>query len=354
MSEADKIGSARIRMAASALLAAMVTMIACVGPAASASFYDDKTIRIIVGGSAGGGYDATARLVARHLPAHLGGGAKAIVQNMPGAGTVKVALYLTNVAPTDSTAVAAMNNALAFAPLLGIPQADFDPTKFNWLGSPSTEIGLALVWHTVPVNSIADATKREVIMATSGGGSSAAFYGRILNAVLGTKFKLLAGYSGMGEAFLAMERGETEGFPSALWSSLQATKPEWVADKKVKILLQYGRKKSPDLLDVPIARDLTKNDEDRMLIDAAMAPLEMGRPFAMAPGVPPEHVRIMRAGMMQTFKDPGFIADANKQKFDIDEEPKSGDDLQAIVAEVYNAPKQVRDRLVDLYKQDAN
>lgn len=354
MSETGHFGNDRIRLAGSALLAAMVTMMAGAAPAASASYYDDKTVRIIVGGSAGGGYDATARLVARHLPAHLGGGAKAIVQNMPGAGTIKVALYLTNVAPTDSTAVAAMNNALAFAPLLGIPQADFDPVTFNWLGSPSTEVGLALVWHTVPVNSIADATQREVIMATSGGGSSAAFYGRILNSVLGTKFKLLAGYSGMGEAFLAMERGETEGFPSALWSSLQATKPEWVADKKVKILLQYGRKKSPDLLDVPIARDLAKNDEDRMLIDAAMAPLEMGRPFAMAPAVPAEHVRIMRAAMMQTFKDAGFIADANKQKFDVDEQPKSGDDLQAIVAEVYNAPKQVRDRLVDLYKQDAN
>jgi tripartite-type tricarboxylate transporter receptor subunit TctC len=318
------------------------------------SFYNDKTIRIIVGGAAGGGYDSTARLVARHMPGHIGGGAKAIVQNMPGAGTVKAPLYLYNVAPTDSTAIGALNNAVAFAPLLGVAQADFDPTKFNWLGSPSTEIGLAVVWHAVPVNSIEDATKREVIMATSGGGSSAAFYGRVLNTVLGTKFKLLSGYSGMGEAFLAMERGETEGFPSALLSSLQATKPEWIADKKIKILLQYGRKPSPDLPDVPIARDLARNEEDRLLIDAAMAPLEMGRPFAMAPQAPAEHVQVIRAAMMATFKDAGFIADAKKQKFDIDAMPKTGDDLLAIVAEVYNAPKQVRDRLVDFYKQDAN
>lgn len=320
----------------------------------STSFYNDKTIRIIVGGSAGGGYDTTARLVARHLPPHVGGGAKTIVQNMPGAGTIKVALYLVNVAPTDSTVIAAMNNALAFAPLLGVPQADFDPTKLNWLGSPSTEIGLALIWHTVPVNSIDDARKREVIMATSGGGSSAAFYGRVLNTVLGTKFKLLAGYSGMGEAFLAMERGETEGFPSAYWTSLQATKPEWVAEKKVKIILQYGRKPSPDLPDVPVARDFAKNDEDRMLIDAAMAPLEMGRPFAMAPSVPADHVAVMRAAMMKTFKDPAFAAEARKQKFEVDAEPKNGEDLLAIVAEVYNAPKAVRDRLVDFYKSDAN
>lgn len=336
------------------ILSAAVITAALVYPTSADTFYNDKTIRIIVGGTAGGGYDATARLVARHLPAHIGGGAKAIVQNMPGAGTVKAPLYLYNVAPTDSTVIGALNNAVAFAPLLGVPQADFDPTRFNWLGSPSTEIGLAVIWHAVPVNSIAEATQREVIMATSGSGSSAAFYGRILNTVLGTKFKLLSGYSGMGEAFLAMERGETEGFPSALWSSLQATKPEWVAEKKVKILLQYGRKPSPDLPDVPIARDLAKNDEDRMLIDAAMAPLEMGRPFAMAPLAPAEHVQVIRAAMMATFKDSAFIDDARKQKFDIDAVPKTGDDLLAIVAEVYNAPKQVRDRLIDFYKLDAN
>jgi tripartite-type tricarboxylate transporter receptor subunit TctC len=338
---------------AAALMAGLL-LAATGNPAGADSFYNDKTVRIIVGGTAGGGYDATARLVARHLPAQLGGGARAIVQNMPGAGTVKAPLYLYNVAPTDSTVIGALNNAVAFAPLLGVAQADFDPTKFNWLGSPSTETGLAVIWHAVPVNSIADATQREVIMATSGGGSSAAFYGRVLNTVLGTKFKLLSGYSGMGEAFLAMERGETEGFPSALWSSLQATKPEWIAEKKVKILLQYGRKPNPDLPDVPIARDLAKTEEDRMLIDAAMAPLEMGRPFAMAPQAPAEHVQVMRAAMMATFKDAGFIAEAKKQKFEIDAVPKTGDDLLAIVADVYNAPKQVRDRLVDFYKMDAN
>ncbi len=128
--------------------------------------------------------------------------------------------------PTDSTVIGALNNAVAFAPLLGVLQADFDATKFNWLGSPSTETGLVLVWHPVPVNSIEDATKREAIMGGGGGGSSATFYGRLINSLLGTKFKMLTGYSGMGEAFLAMERGEIEGFPSTLWNSLKVTKPE--------------------------------------------------------------------------------------------------------------------------------
>ena len=323
---------------------------AALTPAAAESFYKDKTIRILTS-EAGSGYDATARLVSRHLPAHVEGAPTVIVQSMPGA-TVKVPLYLYNAVPQDSTVIGALNNAVAFAPLLGVAQADFDPTRFNWLGSPSTETGLVLIWHSVPVNSIEDATKREVIMGVGGGGSSATFYGRLLNTVLGTKFKLLPGYAGMGAAFLAMERGETDGFPSTLWNSLKSTKPEWIAEKKVKIILQYGRKPNPDLPDVPVARDLAKTDEDRMLIDAAIAPLEMGRPFAMAPDAAADHVKLLRTAMMATFRDPAFVEDAKRQRFDVDATPKSGEDLIAIVAEVYNAPERVRQRLADLHKTD--
>ena len=229
-------------------------------------------------------------------------------------------------------------------------QADFDPTRFQWVGSPSTETGLALIWHTVPVNSIAEATQREIIMGVGGGGSSAMFYGRLLNAVLGTHFKLVTGYAGMGESFLAMERGETEGFPSTLWNSLKATKPEWIADRKVKLLVQYGRDPNPDLPDIPVARDLAHSDEDRMLIDAAAAPLDMGRPFAMAPGAARENVQVIRAAMMATFRDPAFIDDARNVKFDVDKSPKAGEDLLAIVANVYHAPQEVRDRLQGLNK----
>lgn len=338
----------RVRKIAALVTAAFVTAHGSL--AAADSFYKDKTIRILVS-SSGSGYDTTGRLVARHLPAHVEGAPTVIVQSMPGA-TIKVPLYLYSVVPTDSLAIGALNNAAAFAPLLGVAQADFDATRFNWLGSPSTETGLVLVWHAVPVNSIEDATKREVIMGVGGGGSSAMFYGRLINSVLGTKFKMVTGYSGMGEAFLAMERGETDGFPSTLWNSLKVTKPEWITEKKAKILLQYGRKPLPELPDVPVARDLVKNEEDRMLIDAAVAPLEMGRPFAMAPNAAAENVRVIRAAMMATFVDPAFIEDAKKQRFDVDTAPKSGDDLLKIVADVYNAPKAVRDRLIDLYKPE--
>lgn len=334
------------------VIAALLTCVALQAVSASpeaADYYKDKTIRILTSES-GSGYDTAARLVARHLPDYVPGAPKAIVQSMPGA-TIKVALYLHDVATSDSTAIGAINNATAFAPLFGVTQANFDPTKFQWLGSPSTEVGLALVWHTVPVYTIADATKRQVIMGVGGGGSSATFYGHLLNAVLGTKFKLLPGYQGMAASFLAMERGETEGFPSTLWNSLKATKPDWIAEKKVRFLVQYGRKPSPELPDVPTARDLAKTDEDRMLIDAAMAPLEIGRPFVMAPDVPAENVKIIRTAIMATFKDPAFVEEAKKQQFDVDPNPKSGEQLLAIVASVYNAPKSVRDRLLSLYNE---
>jgi tripartite-type tricarboxylate transporter receptor subunit TctC len=335
----------------SAVVVIVVTLSVSVAEAAD-NFYRDKTIRILTA-AAGGSYDAFARLVARHLPNHIDGGVRAVVvQNMPGA-TIKIPLYLKDIASRDPTVIGSLNNAVAFAPLLDVPQADFDAAKFNWLGSPSTETGLAVVWHTVPINSIADATRREVIMGTGGGGASASFFGRLLNAALGTKFKLLSGYSGTSSIYLAMERGEIEGFPSALWSDLQLTKADWIAQKKIKILVQYGRRR-PELPDVPVARQIAKTEADRQLLDFAMAPLDLGRPYVMAPDVPPANVQTLRAALMATFDDPAFVADAKKQYFPLDAVPKSGDDLKAIVAGVYNAPKEIRSRLVALYKQEAN
>lgn len=341
-----------VRMCKAVALSAGIFVLLATGPAAAGPYYKDKTIRILTS-EVGSGYDTVARFVARHLGAHIEGHPTVIVQNMPGA-TVKIPLYLTNIVPGDSTVIALLNNAVAFAPLMGIPQANFDPTKFNWLGSPSTETGVVLVWHTVPVDTIEEATRREVIMGVGGGASSATFYGKLLNAVLGTKFRLVTGYSGMASALLAMERGETDGFPNTLWNSLRGTKPEWIADKKVKFLLQYSRTRNPDpaLAGVPLARDIAKNDEDRQLIDAAVAPFDLGRPFTMAPGADPEHVKIMQKAFADTLVDPAFLADAEKIGFEVEKVPRTGNDLLAVISEVYKAPQQVRDRLNQLYKSE--
>ncbi|HEY4136581.1 MAG TPA: hypothetical protein VGO34_15350 [Alphaproteobacteria bacterium] len=311
-------------------------------------FYRGKTIRLIVTTDAGGGYDLASRNIARYMPNYIPGKPSFVVQNMPGAGSVKGTNYIYNVVAKDSTVMGSLGNQAPFAPMLGMDQALFDPTKFNWLGSPAAEVGLLMVWHAVPVDTIEDATKREVIMATSGGGSTSAFYARTFNSVFGTKLKVLSGYTGMTGAFLAMERGEVDGFPSAFWSSLKATKPDWIRDKKVKFLIQYGtRTANPELPDVPVARDLAKSEEDKLILDIAMAPLELGRPFVMPPGVSAEHVEIMRKALMATFADKGFIADSNKQGLEV--EPTTGEALEAIIKETYGAPKPVIDRLVSLY-----
>ena len=191
-------------------------------------------------------------------------------------------------------------------------------------------------------------------MGVGAGGASAAFFGRLLDRVLGTKFRLLAGYSGRLLIYLAMERREVDGLPAALWADLQLTRSDWITQKKIKLLVQYGRRPIPELTGVPVARQLAKTEADRQLLDVAMAPLEMGRPFVMPPGAAPAQVQTMRAALMATFKDPAFLADAKKQYFDIDAVPKTGDDLRAIVTGVYDAPKPLRDNLVDLYRQDAN
>jgi hypothetical protein len=330
----------------------LAVVLACAGSPADGAegFYHDKTVRILTS-AVGGSYDAYARLVAHYLPGHVEGGVRAVVvQNMPGA-TIKIPLYLQDVATSDSTVIASLNNAVAFAPLLDVPQADFDPTRFNWLGSPSTETGVAIVWHSVPVASIADARRREVIMGVGAGGSSASFFGHLLNAVLGTKFKLLSGYSGTSSIYLAMERGEIEGFPSALWSDLQLAQADWIAQKKIRLLVQYGRQPNPDLKDVPIARDLAATEADRQLLDIGMAPLELGRPYVMAPGVPAANVQTMRTALLATFRDPAFMAEARRQHLEVAPAPKTGHDLQTIVAAVYSAPHELRGRLVDLYKQ---
>jgi hypothetical protein len=329
---------------------AVGAFLAFVSPKAATSqenFYSNKTVKILVA-TATGSYDAYARLVARYLPAHLANGVTAIVQAMPGA-TIKVPLYLKEVVPNDSTVIAGLNNAAAFAPLFGVPHADFDPTKFQWLGSPASDVALLVIWHTVPVQTIDDVTKREVLLGVGSGGSSAYFFGRLINTVFHTKFKLLTGYSGIGPIYLAMERGEVEGVPAALWSDLQLSRPDWVPQKQVKILLQYGGSPVPELHGVPVARTLIKNDDDRKLFDIGMAPLDMGRPYTMAPDADAANVKLMRAAIMATFTDKGFVEDAKKQRLAVDATPKSGEDLLRVVTDAYHAPKETRDRLTALY-----
>ncbi len=341
----SSIRSLRFAVAALGIAAAPVAASAD----AISDFYKGKDLTIIVSSSAGGGYDLYARLIARNMGKHIGGAPTVIVQNMPGAGGVTAGNYLYNVAAKDGLFIGALQNTVPFEPILGNKAAQFDPLKFNWLGSPNTEIGLLLLWHTAKANTLDDAKKIETVVGTSGTASTPAFYARVLNAVFGTKLKMVAGYPGQTEAFLAVERGELDGYPSTFWSSLKATKPEWIKENKVKLLVQYGRKPHPELPNVPVARELATNADDKALLDVSMAPLEAGRPYLAPPNVPADRVAALGKAMMETFKDKQFLDDTAKANLEVDAEPKDGAAIAQLLTETYNAPEAAKARMLSLY-----
>ena len=311
---------------------------------AVADFYRGKTVTLIVSGSAGGGYDTLARLVSKFLGKHVPGNPSIVVKNMPGAGGLIATNHMFTVAPRDGTVIASPQNNVPFEPLYGTKSADYDASKFNWLGSPAPEVSILTVWHTVPVNTLQDATRHELAVGASGANSTPSFYGHIFMETLGVKLKIIPGFPGQNDAFLAMERGEIDGYPSVFYNSLMATRPTWIAEKKVKLLVQIGAEREPAIADVPFAADLAKNVDDKLLIEQAAAPLAVGRPYLLPPEVPPERVEAMRAAFMATLKDPDFVAEQDKLQLGANQ-PKTGAQIQEIVARAYRTPPQVLDRL---------
>lgn len=312
-----------------------------------ADFYRGKTVTLIVSSAPGGGYDVMSRTIAKHLRTHLPHSPVVIIRNMPGAGGIAATNYLYSRAPRDGLTIGGVQNNTPFEPLLGTQEARYDPTQFHWLGSPSVEIGIVAVWHTVPVDSIDDMRRHEVMMGSTGANSTPSFYARLINETLGTKMRLTVGYPGQNDALLAVERGELDGVPSAFYSSLTATKPDWLRDGKLKLLLQYGLEPEPALSDVPFIMDLVSDPDDRALLRAGFAGIALGRPYLMPPGVPAERVAIMRQAFIDTFNDAEFRADVDAMSLGANQ-PRTGDQIQKIIADAYNSPPQVIDRLRQL------
>ncbi|HTV38377.1 MAG TPA: tripartite tricarboxylate transporter substrate-binding protein [Xanthobacteraceae bacterium] len=309
-----------------------------------ADFYRGQSISMVVSSSAGGGYDTLSRAVAKYLGRHIPGNPSVIVRNMPGAGGILAMNYLANVAPRDGLTVGQVQNNTPFEPLLGTKQADYDATTLTWLGTPSVETGLLIVWHTSPVKTIEDARRIPITAGASGANSTPSFYARLLNELLGLRLKIIPGYPGQNEAFLAMERGELDSYSSTFWSSLTSTKPDWIKEKKIRVLVQYGPEKEAELPDVPYGPDLVASDDDKKLFEAAYAPLAAGRPFVAPPGLPAERAAALRAGLLATFNDPDFLAEAARAHLIINK-PTSGEAMQAQIAHVYQLPQRIVDRL---------
>lgn len=311
---------------------------------ATLDFYKGKTVTLLNSSASGGGYDVLGRLVARYIAKYIPGQPTIIVRNMPGAGGIVATNYLYNSAPKDGTTFGLVQNNTPFEPLFGTKEAQYDASKFDWLGAPSSEVGLLVVWHDVPVDSLADARTHEITVCSSGANSTPSFYARLLAATLGIKLKIVVGYAGQAEGILAMERGEIDGCPSLFYNSLMATHPTWVADKTLKLLVQYGAAPEPEIADVPFAPDLVTNPDDKRMLQTAFAPLALGRPFLMPPGAPADRVAVLRQALADTFKDPDFLAEADKLQLGV-KNPRTGGEIAAEVVRAYQTPPQIVERL---------
>ena len=327
-----------------AFLAALGLAIKPAKADAVADFYKGKAVSLVISSSTGGGYDTMARAIARYIGRHMPGNPTFVAQNMPGAGGILAMNYLYNVADKDGTVIGLVQNNTPLEPLFGTTEARYDATKFNWLGTPSFEVSMVLLWHTVPVNSVDDLKRVVTRVGASGANSTPAFYARLLNATLGTKMQLINGYPGQNEAFLAMERGELDGYPSVFYSALTATRPNWLRDKLAKAIVQYGPERLKELGDVPFAPDLLANEDDKRLMQAAFAPQALGRPLVAPPGVLPERVAALRKALADTFADPDFLAESDRMGLGVNA-PRTGVQLQDVIERAYGSPSQVVERL---------
>jgi tripartite-type tricarboxylate transporter receptor subunit TctC len=286
-----------------------------------ADFYHCKQITFMVGSSPGGGYDAIARLVARHLVDHIPGNPSAVVQNTPGGGSLTMSNRIYRVAPQDGTVVGLVQRGVLLAQLTKQPNVQFDVTKINWIGSVSPETSLVVAWNTAPVKTVQDLLTKQLIVGGTGATSDLEASARLLNATIGTKFKIVSGYPGQGDVLLAMERGEIQGTADWSWSEIKARHADYLAGKKTTLLLQNALRKAPDLPDVPLAMDFIKDDTDRKVAQLYFGLKELARPILAGPGVPADRLEALRAAFMMLRDDPGFKADAETIGIEVDPTP---------------------------------
>ncbi len=311
-------------------------------------FYKGKTITMIVASGVGGGYDVYARAFARHATKHIPGNPNIIAKNMPGAGGLIAANTLANTSPKDGTEIAALTNGVSMDPLFGVKTAKYDGRKLAWIGSIGKLQNVCATWHTSKVKTIADARKGEIVTAAAGARSNTAIMPRIANDLLGTKFKVITGYSPNAGLNKAMEGGEAEAICGLSWSTLKASRPYWIKNKRLNYLVQFGLQKLPDLPDVPSALDLITKPDDRKMLNIILVRQEVGRPIAAAPGVPADRLAILRKAFDATMEDPAYLAEAKKLGQDV--EPLTGAEIGKFLADVYATPKPIVARAAALIR----
>ena len=304
-----------------------------------ADFYRGKQVSILVGFTPGGSSSLYAQALARHMGRYLPGSPSFIVQHVPGAGGLLLANNVANTVPRDGTAFAITGRTAAIEPLLGNKNAKFDGRHFNWLGTANVEYTTCSLWHTAKAKTLQDAMRIETVVGGSGADATEVIFPKAANKLTGTKFKVVLGYHGSTEILLAMERGEVEGFCGIGWTFLKLRKGDWLKDKKINILYQMSLEKHPELPHVPAIIDHARTPDDRKVFEFLFAPQEMGRPFFAPPAVPAERVKALRDAFARTFKDPAFLAEAEKMGVEV--QHVGGEQIQALVERIYASPPDV-------------
>jgi tripartite-type tricarboxylate transporter receptor subunit TctC len=325
-----------------ARLGAIAVLVWCASPVcAEPSSYAGKQVTFICGSGVGGGYDLLTRLTARHLGRLIPGHPTVIVQNMPAAGGLAATNHIYNTAPKDGTVIALIQRGMPLIRLTNPTGVRFEPEKLNWLGSLNSETGLSLAWHTAPHRTAQDLFDKELIIGGQTGADPETTP-RLYNALIGTKFRIITGYSGTPPIALAMERGEVFGIADWSWSSLKKQKPDWLRDKKVTLLLQGALRKDPELPHLPSALDFVKSEGDRKVMELYFTQKTIARPVVAPPGVPAPQLAALRAAFAALATDQEFLADAERSNLEV--APLSGEAVDKVVALIAGTPAEVAEQ----------
>src|SRR5215813_13197072 len=338
----ESMMSATIRIG---LIGAAIGAALAAAPAHAADYYAGKTIELVVGGDAGGGYDIYARAVARHLARHIPGAPTIVVKNMPGAGSTRAGIYISTVAPRDGTSLGAMMPGAIIGPLLDDkPNLQFDPTKVNYIGTADSGVRLCVTFQNSKIKSFADAQKNKTILGASAAGGATRDYAYLHNHTAGTKFEVVSGYQGTVDIALAMERGEVDGMCGWDWSSVKSQKSDWVRDKKLNVLVQVSLEPSEELTERGVTHiwQFVPKEDDRRVAELVVSQQVFQRSYIAPPQTPPEVLGILRTAFDASMKDPAFLADAEKMKISIT--PLAGGKVQDLITRLYSTPREFVER----------
>jgi tripartite-type tricarboxylate transporter receptor subunit TctC len=320
-------------------LAAFVFAPATVRADSVSDFYKGRQMTMILSADAGGGYASYANAFAPYLATHIPGKPRIVVQYMPGAGGLRAMNYLYSAAPKDGSVVALVHSSVPFAPLYGLNQAKFDPRKINWIGSINATSGICVAWQTSNIKTWNDLFDKQFLVGSSGAGSQMETIPAMLNKLFGTKIKVISGYRGGNEVYLAMERGEVAGRCGGLISSINSTRPDWFAQKKVSVPVQIALERDPQFPDSPAVIEFAKDARTKQILQLVLAPMAMDRPILAPPGVPADRVAALKAAFHAAMADQAFLADAKKQRIEVKE--VSGEKVAQLLATAFGMPPDV-------------